>query len=140
MELDLPITALPVITTLTAGIILLLQMILMINVGRVRGATNTLFGSGDETLQKAVRVHGNLTENAGIFMVTFALLEMIGGATWIVATLCGVFVIARVAHAIGLSMSTGVGAPRFIGALGTLLTGLVAGGYAAWLGAQHVLG
>jgi len=140
VNLDLPIAGLPVITTLTAGLILLLQMILMINVGRVRGATQTLFGSGDETLQKAVRAHGNLTENAGIFMVTFALVEMLGGATWAVATLCGVFVVARVAHAIGLSMSTGIGAPRFIGALGTLLTGLIGGGYAAWLGLQSVMG
>lgn len=125
----------PVLTTLTAGAILLLQMLLMINVGRVRGATETLFGMGEPRLQRAVRVHGNLTENAGIFVATFALVEILGGAPWAVATLCGVFVVARIAHAIGLGTNTGMSALRVVGALGTLLTGLAGAGYALWLGA-----
>jgi len=126
----------PVITALTAGIILLLQMFLMITVGRHRQRTTTLFGSGsDPALARAIRVHGNLAENAALFLAGFALLELLGGATGIVATLCAVFVVARLAHAIGLSGSEGVNAPRFVGALGTLLVGIVTGGYLVWLGA-----
>ncbi len=126
----------PIFTALTAGVILLLQMFLMIMVGRHRQRTATVFGSGtDPVLQRAIRVHGNLAENAALFLAGFALLELLGGATWLVATLCAIFVLARLAHAVGLSGSEGVNAPRFAGALGTLLVGLVTGGYLVWLGA-----
>jgi uncharacterized membrane protein YecN with MAPEG domain len=123
----------PAIAGLTAAAILLLQMILMIHVGRVRGATETLFGEGGERMQQAIRVHGNLAENSGLFVAALALLEMAGAATWGVATLCGVFVAARIAHAIGLSRTTGVNPGRFMGALGTLLVGVVCALWLGWL-------
>ena len=132
-------TAFPVISTLTAGLILILQMVLMINVGRLREKTGTLFGDGNEPMQQAIRVHANLAENAAIVVVTLALAEMAGGATWAIATLCGLFVVARLAHAVGLSRSVGTGPLRFVGASGTLVVGLLGGGYASWLGGAALL-
>jgi hypothetical protein len=108
-------------------------------VGRIREATGTLFGDGDERMQQAIRVHANLAENAGIVMVTLALAELAGGAGWAIGTLCGLFLIARIAHAVGLSRSVGSGPMRFVGATGTLVVGLAGGGYAAWLGAAALL-
>lgn len=137
--MPMEMTAFPVISTLTAGLILILQMALMINVGRLREKTGTLFGDGDEPMQQAIRVHANLAENAGIVVVTLALAELAGGATWAIATLCGLFLVARLAHAVGLSRSVGSSSLRLVGATGTLVVGLLGGGYAAWLGLAALL-
>lgn len=137
--MPMEMTAFPVISTLTAGLILILQMMLMINVGRLREKTGTLFGVGEKRMEQAIRVHANLAENAGIVVVTLALAEMAGGATWAIATLCGLFVVARLAHAVGLSRSVGSSSLRLVGATGTLVVGLLGGGYAAWLGLAALL-
>jgi len=47
--------------------------------------------------------------------------------------LAGVFVVSRIAHAIGLGMSTGVTPGRLAGTLGTMICTLIAGGYLAYL-------
>ena len=124
----------PVVSALTAAAILLLQMILMLNVGRVRQATETVFGDGDESLQRAIRTHANLIENAGSMLVGLALLELIAAPTAVVAGIGGLFVVSRIAHAVGLGRSTGVSAGRFVGAVGTLLTGLALTGALFWFG------
>lgn len=139
MDMTFEFTRFPVYATATAGLVLLLQMGLMINVVRLRGASSTLFGSGDGDLLQAIRVHGNLAENSGIFVATFALLEMAGGAAWAVASLCALFVIARIAHAIGLTRSTGVNPLRLVGALGTLFSGVIGGAWATWLAGSALL-
>ena len=123
--MNIDISTFPAITAVTAGCILLLQMVLMVHVGRVRGQTEAVFGPGNETTQQAIRAHGNLAENAGILIIGLALLEMAGAATWAMASLGGVLVVARVAHAIGLLQSTGVHPGRVAGAVGTLLVGVV---------------
>jgi len=127
---------LPIVSAITAGVILLLLMVLMINVGRHRGRSKTLLGEGsDPALLRAIRVHANLAENAAAFLVGFALLEMLGGHPLLVASLCGVFVAARLAHAIGLSRTEAPNAGRFLGALGTLLVGLITAAALIWTGA-----
>ncbi len=132
---------LPVITAVTAGAILLLLMVLMVNVGRHRGRTRTLLGEGtDPALQRAIRVHANLAENAAAFLVGFALLEMLGGHAILVASLCGTFVAARIVHAIGLSRTDAPNAGRFLGALGTLVIGLITAGALLWTGGRILMG
>ena len=61
------------------------------------------------------------------------LAEMLAGSTTLVLTLGVAFIVVRVAHAIGLSMGAGANPPRAIGAFGTLITGVIAAGYVAYL-------
>ena len=123
-----------------AAYLLILQMLLMLAVGMYR--TQKLKGMGvqdDLTLERIVRRHGNLAENAGVFIASIALLELQTGSTRLVFSLCLVFAIARTLHAIGFSSSAGsykldsqgldrlfLGA-RAIGALSTAFSGIVCG-------------
>ncbi|TVS11449.1 MAG: MAPEG family protein [Gammaproteobacteria bacterium] len=130
----------PAVSAATAGAILLLQMILMINVGRHRTRTRTLLGDGtDPALQRSIRVHANLAENAALFLVGFALLELITGPSGLLIGLCTVFVLARIAHAVGLSRTDGPNPGRFLGALGTLVVGAITAGALLWYGGRVLL-
>lgn len=113
---------LPLISGYTAAFLGLLQMILMVRVGLARGDTKISLGDGgDETLLRKIRRHGNLTENAALFLVLLVLFEISGGPEMIVLGLALVFVLARLSHAYALSRPDGPLVPRAIGAMGTLL-------------------
>ncbi|MEM9621007.1 MAG: MAPEG family protein [Pseudomonadota bacterium] len=117
---------LPVYTAVAAGLLMLLQLILMLLVGLNRGKYAQSIGDGgNDDLLLAIRRHGNLAENAAIFLVLLALLEILTGSTIIVLTLAIAFVVARIAHAIGLSLGPNANPPRVVGAFGTLLSGLI---------------
>ena len=123
----------PLYTALTASIIMVLQMALMLMVGFARLRTNTNIGEGDnEEMLLAIRRHGNLAENSALFLVLLALGEMIAGSTNVILSLGVIFIIVRIAHAIGLSMGGGANAPRAVGVFGTLLTGVGAAVYATY--------
>ena len=108
----------PFITATTACILAFLQIFLAFLVGFKRLKTNTGIGDGgDERLARRIRVHGNLIENAPIFLILLVLLELTGTGKIRIATLGFVFVLGRLAHAVGLSQSTNPTAPlRGIGA------------------------
>lgn len=121
---------LPVYSGLTAGLLLIMQLVLMLTVGMVRLKTGQGIGDGQNpALALLVRRHGNLAENAAIFLVALMLLEILGGNATVVGGLGGAFVVARVAHAVGLSLGDGPNVPRFIGAMGTAFTGFAAAGF-----------
>ena len=128
---------LPVFTGLTAATILVLQLFLMFRVGLARGRAQLPLGYGDDpdTL-RIIRRHANLAENSGLFIAALALLEMLGGAPYAVIGLGAVFVVARIAHAIGMSAKETVNPGRVIGALGTVGSGLGIGGYLAYVAAS----
>jgi len=97
------------------------------------GQKQSLGDGGYLPLSLAIRAHGNLTENAAIFVTTLSLLEMMGGNSVAVAVLGSAFLIARIAHAFGLSRTDEPNTGRLVGALGTLLTMVAAGLYLAWV-------
>jgi uncharacterized membrane protein YecN with MAPEG domain len=98
-------------------------------VSLTRGATGTNIGynpdPGDH-LYKMVRAHGNATEYAPMMAILMLLVGARQPATWMVwtfiaATLC------RYLHAAGMILSPTLDRPyplRFVGALGTYVTGL----------------
>lgn len=124
---------LPVTAAMTAAILALLQVVLMITTGNKRRAKGISFGDGgDADMLLTIRRHGNFIENAPMFLILLMLLEMIGGAAQVVSILAGVFIVARLSHAFALS---GEGKPlvfRVIGALGTVLSLLIAAGLIFW--------
>lgn len=137
--MNLPV---PLVSAIVAAILIILQQSLMLNVGMHRAKTSVGVGVGaDNTLERKTRRHGNLAENAGLFVATLALTELRGAPSIIVTGFGAVFVLSRIFHAIGFSSLVGSHGPniakggkvfivmRAIGATGTALTGLALGGF-----------
>jgi len=98
----------PIYAALLGGLMILLQAILMLSAGMYRGRNKKGAGvDGDITLERLVRRHGNLAENAGIFIAVLAVYELLEGQTMVAFSLALLFLIARIAHAIGFSSAAG---------------------------------
>lgn len=124
---------LPLTAALAAAILAVLQVVLMVAVGNMRRATSISFGDGgNDELLRLTRRHGNLIENAPIFLILLTLLEMLGGNPLVVMGLAGLFVLARISHAIALSSADGPLVFRVFGALGTVLSLLGSAGFVAF--------
>lgn len=121
----------PEVTAITAGFIGLLQYLLTVAVGSERFKRRLNYGDGgDPELLAKIRRHGNLAENSAIILVLMALLELAGTSANIMWGFGGLFLVARLSHAIGLS-----GGPvlcRMLGATGTLLVGFGTSGLLLW--------
>lgn len=124
----------PVISALTAGVLIVLQTLLSALISGQRRKTHIAIGDGgDEALQRATRRHGNLAEQAGLFIAGFTLLELSGQAPNLLAVLCTAYVLARISHAIGMSQTVTTNPGRMIGAIGSLVVGFVLGGTLVWV-------
>jgi uncharacterized protein len=99
-------------------------------VSLLRGSTGTNIGykvDPTDRLYKMVRAHANSTEYGPMLAILMLLLGSRGPGTWmmltfVMATLC------RYLHAAGMIMSSSLDRPqplRFVGALGTYVTGLI---------------
>ncbi|NQY39606.1 MAG: MAPEG family protein [Henriciella sp.] len=98
----------PIYAALLGGALLCLQIILMLTVGTYRSNSGKGVGVADDMkLERLVRRHGNLAENAAIFIIVFALYEMLFGQTWIALTLGIVFFLARSLHALAFTSNSG---------------------------------
>jgi uncharacterized protein len=131
----------PVISAFTAGILILLQTALVfaaVNQRRQHGPS--LGESPDINVTRAVRRHGNLAENAAIFIACVALLEMLGGGRLWVEALCAAFVIARLLHAFGLSLKNTVNSFRVVGVVLTVAVGIALGGRLILVAAPYLRG
>ncbi len=125
----MPLTP-PVISAFTAGILIIMQIALMLGVIAARRRNRQSLGDGgNKELLAATRRHGNLAENAPIFIAGFALLELLGANQITLAVLCAAFVLGRISHVIGLSMKNTVNGFRFAGATATIIVGLALGLY-----------
>lgn len=98
----------PLFTAIFGGIFLILQTVLMLTVGLHRSNAGKGVGvDGDMKLERLVRRHGNLAENAAIFVVVFALYELLFGATIVMAVIGMTFVLARALHIMGFASDSG---------------------------------
>jgi uncharacterized membrane protein YecN with MAPEG domain len=118
----------PIVSALAAGILIIMQMALMTAVIPSRRRNQqSLSDGGHKSLLRAIRRHGNFAENAAVFIAGFALLEVLGGDRVFLQILCAAFILARLIHAIGLSMENTVNPFRFTGIAATIAIGLVLG-------------
>jgi uncharacterized membrane protein YecN with MAPEG domain len=123
----------PIISGYTAALIALLQVALMMAVGLNRGKVGVPVGDGgDAALLYKIRRHGNLIENAPMFLILLALLEATGGSPSVVLGLAALFIIARISHAYALSGPDRPVAARGFGAFGTMAGILGAAGMMVW--------
>lgn len=129
----------PIYSALAGGSLIILQAILMIRVGAYRGSNRINLGTGDDpVLERRIRAHGNLAENAGLFVAVLALAEMTVVPVAVVRVLAIGFIVARLFHAVAMNSEAGSHGTakgkffviaRIIGAFGTFLSFIVLGGY-----------
>ncbi|MFN3232288.1 MAG: MAPEG family protein [Alphaproteobacteria bacterium] len=133
----------PIITATLAAFLIILQQALMLSTGLHRAKAGIGVGLGDDpNLERKVRRHGNLAENAAILLIGLGLVEMYGAPTGAVMTFAIIFGVARLGHAIAFSSLAGSHgsdgsklfvACRAVGATGTALGGIAMGVYLAYL-------
>lgn len=98
----------PIYAAFLGGALLCLQIILMLSVGTYRSNSGKGVGIADDmTLERLVRRHGNLAENAAIFVTVFALYELLFGQTLIALIVGLVFFLARALHALAFTSDSG---------------------------------
>ncbi len=130
----------PYITSITGGFLLVLQIILAVTVSGARNQLDIAIGDGGQnTLLRAIRRHGNLAENAGLFVAGLTLLELSNALSTLQICLCAVFVLARLLHVVGMSQANATNTYRLLGGAGTYISGLVLGGALLWVGVQAAL-
>jgi len=114
----------PTIAAGTASILALIQIFLAGLVIFARFNHKVGIGDGgNENLNRKIRVHGNLIENAPIFLILLTLLELSGADKFTVTILGGVFIVARISHAFALSQTANLLTPlRAVGGIGSTLT------------------
>ena len=138
----------PIVSALVAAAIIILQQVLMFTVGIHRAQASIGVGFGDDqNLERKIRRHGNLAENAAIFVATLALAEMVGVPQLIVLGFGGVFVVGRLLHAVGMGSLSGShladgGAlfkgMRAMGAFATLFSGIGLGAVLVYVSATSL--
>ena len=121
------------ITPLYAGVLALMYFALAVHV--IRGWRSKLIGLGagdDDDMLTRIRMHGNFGEYVPLCLVLMLVLEF-GGASALFLNGVGIaLVLGRVAHAYGLSISSGATPYRVIGMI-TVFVVLVGGGVRAIL-------
>lgn len=121
------------ITGLYAGLITLITIYLMVNIGAYRGKAKLSLGDGgDQEMIVRIRRHGNLVETAALLLVMMAIIEANGASSMYVHAVGLIYLIARIAHPIGLRANNTSGFPRMIGALGTMIALLMGTGMAIY--------
>ncbi len=125
---------LPITLTMAAAAALI-NIWLMVRVGKVRNAEKVFVGDeGNETVIRRMRAHSNFIESAPLVLILIAALELAGwGGMWL-WVVGYTYVAGRILHGLGMdggSFKWG----RFVGTIITLLTlaGLALTGiYVAW--------
>lgn len=110
------------ISLAAAGAAALINIWLSIRIGAVRTAKKVSVGDGgDEHLIRRMRAQANFIENAPIVLILIAVIEAARPVNMALAIVAGLFILARVAH--GLGMDGGAfKSGRMVGTLITMLT------------------
>jgi len=115
------------ITPLYAGVLGLLLIALAYNVSRYRVGHKIGLGDGGHPgLQRAIRAHANLIENAPMGLILLASVEAEGFSAAVINALGIVLVVGRAMHGFGLTRSAGRSVGRAGGILLTWLMILIA--------------
>ena len=110
------------ITMLYAGLCVILVVVLGLRVVLFRFRHRIGIGDGgDPTLQRRVRVHANAIENLPLALLLLGGMELNGYPPALIHGFGATRFISRVAHAWGLSHSSGTSIGRFSGTLFTWL-------------------
>ena len=108
----------------------LLILVLAYVVGHNRGRLNALEpgATGDATLTRAIRAHGNATEFIPAALFLLLTLALLSASTALLHVLGAGFTVGRIAQAAGMMREKHPNAIRFVGNLFTGLVYLVGSG------------
>ena len=110
------------ITLMYAGFCALLVVFLAIRVVQWRFRHKIGLGDGgDRELLKRVRAHANAVENMPLALILLGGMELNGYSNAMIHGFGSVLLVSRLAHAWGLSHSSGTSRGRFLGSLFTWL-------------------
>lgn len=112
-------------TTLSmAAAAAIINLWLAIRCGQVRAKAKVIHGDGgNPLLMQRMRAQSNFIENAPLALVLVGLVELAGrGGAWL-APVAGLFILGRLAHAIGMD-KPGANLPRGFGAISAMLVQL----------------
>lgn len=122
------------ITAVYAALLSTLFIVLAFRVVRLRWSERVALGHGSsKILKRAVRVHGNAAEYVPFILLLLLLLEINGGAAWLVHAFGAAAFIGRVIHALWLSRFTGASFGRTTGTALTWFAILGLSGANLWL-------
>ena len=108
------------ITMLYAGLCTILVVFLAVRVVQWRFRHKIGLGhGGDRELQMRVRAHANAIENMPLALLLLGGMELNGYSMGLIHGFGGVLLVSRMAHAWGLSHSSGTSKGRFLGSLFT---------------------
>ena len=109
------------LTLLYASSLTILALILSFLTGRQRFKTETNLGLGDDFgMLQITRAHGNLIENALFFLILMFLLETVAEVSSVSLMVLGdIFLLARIAHAYGITRPEAKSIFRMLGTLGS---------------------
>jgi uncharacterized protein len=85
--------------------------------------------AGHPTLQRAVRAHANFAEYVPLALLLLLMTELRGAPAWLLHSMGSTLLLARFAHAYGLSSASTQAPFRSAGMAVTLTVLLIAGGY-----------
>lgn len=111
------------LTLLYASSLTILALILSFLTGRQRFKTETNLGLGDNFgMLQITRAHGNLIENALFFLILMFLLETVAEVSSVSLMVMGdIFLLARIAHAYGITRPEAKSIFRMLGTLGSII-------------------
>ena len=111
------------LTLFYASSLTILALILSFLTGRQRFKTETNLGLGDDFgMLQITRAHGNLIENALFFLILMFLLETVAEVSSVSLMVIGdIFLLARIAHAYGITRPEAKSIFRMLGTLGSII-------------------
>jgi len=109
-----------IIVPIYAAVLALGYVVLGWRITQTRRQARVSLGTGGNTdLERRIRVHGNFGEYVPFALLLLAFIEMQGHSPMLLQGLCLLLVVARAAHAYGLS--TGTLRFRVVGVVGTFV-------------------
>lgn len=111
------------LTLFYASSLTILALVLSFLTGRQRFKTETNLGLGDDFgMLQITRAHGNLIENALFFLILMFLLETVAEVPSVSLMILGdIFLLARIAHAYGITRPEAKSIFRMLGTLGSII-------------------
>jgi len=111
------------ITLTAAGAAALINIWLAIRVGQKRVAQKVSIGDGGHPpLIARMRAHANFSEYTPYFLILVGLIEMAAGTSIWLWVVTGLYLLARVAHGLGMDMTEGQSKLRGIGIMVTMVS------------------
>jgi len=111
------------LTLFYASSLTILALVLSFLTGRQRFKTETNLGLGEDFgMLQITRAHGNLIENALFFLILMFLLETVAEVPSVSLMILGdIFLLARIAHAYGITRPEAKSIFRMLGTVGSII-------------------